>query len=211
MDLPAEQPMTLHQVNNCVSQAVRQYPQIHPLLVKTLLATEGGQIGTIRRNTDKSYDLGPMQINTIHLPDINKRHGYSGRDLVIDGCKNIMAGTGILADRLRETKGNIWLAMGNYHSKTPSKRGVYLKKIAESYVRLLEGRRNGEEAKAIGRTTNWGRGASATGFPSLSALETAIGLPLAKKVLPPNPTRKSPPQNRVIAIDNANSNLRFTE
>jgi soluble lytic murein transglycosylase-like protein len=81
--------------------------------------------------------MGIMQINTIHLPDINRSFpGKGWRDVAFSPCINIGIGTWILAQRMSETS-NYWEGVGNYHSKTPKYRTIYLKKVYKAYKRLL--------------------------------------------------------------------------
>lgn len=169
MDMHAETPMTLYQVNVCTQYANQRYPTASTLAIKVLLATEGGQIGTIRKNTDDSYDLGPMQINTIHLVDIRHEFGFTARDLVYNPCKNILVGTWLLSKHILAYPGAIWKAIGSYHSKTPRVREIYLSKARKSYVRLIQGIKDGRESKALGRTTNWGREVVYAPSPLLSS------------------------------------------
>lgn len=211
-DFPVEQPLTMMQVDYCVTAAARQYEGVSPWMLKTILAVEGGQIGTIRRNTDRSFDLGPAQINTIHLKDIATELRFSARQLVFDPCKNIAAAAWLISKHMKDTGGRYWLALGNYHSKTPSVRAIYLRKVAEAYSRLLVASRSGREAQAIGRTTNWGRDPSMV-VPSLSKLEEiidnnpgAITAPVGRSI-----ARKEPQKPRVVAIDNRRKTLRFID
>ena len=217
--LPPEQPMSMIQLNACVTEASRQYEGVSPLMLKTVLAVEGGQVGTIRRNTDNSLDLGPVQINTVHLPDIASTLGYSARDLLLDPCKNIKVGAWLLYKHLKDTDGRYWLAMGNYHSKTPSLRLTYLRKIAQAYSKLIVGIRNGQEEQAIGRSVNWGRspGFGSSEVPSLALLESMIdgtnptGKALPSGVIPRTIAKKEPPRPRVVAINNQRKTLRFID
>ena len=217
--LPPEQPMTLMQLNFCVSAAARTYEGVSPLMLKTVLAVEGGQVGTVRKNTDGSFDLGPMQINTINLKDIASATGFSARDLLLDGCKNIKAGAWLLYRHLKDTDGSYWLAMGNYHSKTPSHRLAYLRKIADAYRGLIIGIRSGQEEKAIGRTVNWGRASQldSTEVPSLALLESIIdgsnpaGKAYVAGTIPRTIAKKEPSRPRVVAINNQRKTLRFLD
>ncbi|WP_338924233.1 lytic transglycosylase domain-containing protein (plasmid) [Pseudomonas silesiensis] len=211
-DFPPEQPLTLMQIDYCVSQAAKQNPGASPWMLKTLLAVEGGQIGTIRKNTDGSYDLGPMQINTIHVPTIYRQLGITARELVFNACKNIFAGAWILSGHMKDSDGRYWLAMGNYHSKTPSRRAIYLKKVGEAYTRLVVLSRTGRESEAIGRSTNWGRDPSMV-VPSLTRLEQIIGdnpgalqAPMGRPI-----ARQEPPKPKVVTIDNRRKTLRFID
>lgn len=214
MDYSGETPMTLAEVNNCVDQAVGRYDNVHPLMIKTLLSVEGGQLGTVRRNTDKSYDVGPMQINTIHADSIKKTFGYSMRDIAIDGCKNIMVGAWLLSGHLKESSNKLWLSMGNYHSKTPSLRRNYLKKIANAYLSLVDGIRSGTEAQAIGRTVNWGKRTTKSVVPSLAELEQLLGEPISGAESG-SPKRRADipkkPEPKILKIDNQEKKLRFID
>jgi len=217
--LPPEQPMTMMQLNYCVTAAARSYEGVSPLMLKTVVAVEGGQIGTVRKNKDGSFDLGPMQINTINLPDIAKATGFTARDLLLDGCKNIKAGAWLLSRHLKDTDGSYWLAMGNYHSKTPSLRLTYLRKIADAYRGLIVGIRSGQEEQAIGRTVNWGRNprSDSSEVPSLALLESIIdgtnpkGTPYQAGAIPRTIAKKEPPRPRVVAINNQRRTLRFID
>lgn len=217
--LPPEQPMTMMQLNYCVTAAARAYEGVSPLMLKTVIAVEGGQVGTVRKNTDGSFDLGIMQINTINLKDIAKNLGFSARDLLLDGCKNIKSGAWLLSRHLKDTDGSYWLAMGNYHSKTPPLRLKYLRKIADAYRGLITGIRSGQEAQAIGRTVNWGR-SSHPGYgevPSLALLESIIdgsnpsGKAYPAATIPRTIARKEPPRPQVVAINNQRKTLRFLD
>lgn len=214
MDYSGEAPMTMHELNYCVDQAVSRYDNVHPIMIKTILSVEGGQIGTVRRNTDRSYDVGPMQINTIHAKDIAKEFGYSMRDIAVDGCKNIMVGSWLLSKHLKQNANRVWLSMGNYHSKTASLRRIYLKKLATAYVSLVEAIGKGNEASAIGRTVNWGRPSGKPFVPSLDELEKLIGqeVPSYPKGLstPSSPPVKKPVK-QVMNINSQDNSLRFID
>ncbi len=220
-DMPPEQPLTMLQLNYCVASATMAYKDVSPLMIKTLLAVEGGQIGTVRKNTDKSLDMGPMQINTVHLNDVAKAHGFTAKDLIFDACKNIKVGAWLLSNHLKNAKGSYWLAMGNYHSKTADKRSTYLLKVAKAYSDLLVGIRNGKEAQAIGRTVNWGKNPEKSeAVPSLSLLEDILDgkVPLdhspdhSLKVKQKRESKKEIIQSpKVVAIDNQRKSLRFLE
>lgn len=217
--LPPEQPMTMMQLNHCVVAAARSYEGVSPLMLKTVISVEGGQVGTIRKNSDRSLDLGPMQINTINLKDIDSEMGYSARDIAFDGCKNIKAGAWLLYRHLKDTDGSYWLAMGNYHSKTPSLRLTYLRKIADAYRGLIVGMRTGQEEKAIGRTVNWGRNPQmdSVEVPSLALLESIIdgtnpsGKAFTAAAIPRTIAKKEPARPRVVAINNQRRTLRFID
>ena len=123
-------------IEQCVAQASRYY-NVHPLIVYSIIDVEGGKVGTISENTDGSYDLGIMQINTIHLPDIQRQFGLSWEHVAYHPCINIGIGTWILHQRIKEA-GDLWKGVGNYHSKTPSKHRIYMAKFQKAYKRRYD-------------------------------------------------------------------------
>ena len=174
----SEIPVDINTLNVCVASASTQYG-IHQNIIKSLIAVEGGRIGTRSRNSNGTYDMGIMQINTIHTDSIKKNLGYTAQEIIMDPCKNIMAGTWILWQRIKESPQKIWVAVGNYHSKTPRHRHNYLKNVEDAYSRLLPVFGKPGESKAIGRTTNWGNAeilaqADPSAFPSISELEALV-------------------------------------
>ena len=72
VNLPPSRAAPTSVVDSCVKKSSIHY-KLNPLVLKAILKVEGGKIGTVSKNTNGSYDLGLMQINTIHLPDIKKR------------------------------------------------------------------------------------------------------------------------------------------
>lgn len=123
------------QANNCWSLSAQKH-KIDPLLLMAYGTVESSLRGGIEsRNTNGSYDLGIMQINTIHLPYF-KKMGYSRSDLKNDNCKNIMAAGYLVKDSFRRYGYNI-NGIGGYHSNTPHLRLSYAKKVLREYNKLL--------------------------------------------------------------------------
>ena len=107
---------------DCLQQAADHY-KVPAALVRAILKTEGGRPGQEVRNTNGSFDLGPMQINTAWLPTLASR-GISRPMLRDDYCVNVAVGTWILARELQRlpaqaSPGQVWQTMANYHSHTP--------------------------------------------------------------------------------------------
>lgn len=78
----------------------------------------------VNRNKNGSVDVGLMQINSCWAD----RLGPTWNDL-FDPCTNVMTGAWVLRQCVNEY-GNTWLAVGCYHSRTPSRRDAYASKIA---------------------------------------------------------------------------------
>ncbi|MEA2745645.1 MAG: hypothetical protein QOF90_3346 [Acetobacteraceae bacterium] len=107
-----------------------------PRVLPAILAVEGGQPGSMHLNKDKSEDLGVMQINTLWIASLAGRTGLPQavvRDrLVYDSCFNIAAAGLIMRKYLNEAKGDLLLAVGNYHSHTPILNQTYQVKVMDA-------------------------------------------------------------------------------
>jgi len=117
----------------CIMLASQTY-EVPPAVLVGIYQAEGGRIGQEVRNTNGSYDLGPMQINTIWLGDLSKRWGISkdaARAKVRDDpCANVDVAAWILRGHLNETK-NLGQALSHYHSRTPRHGKKYKKRVLD--------------------------------------------------------------------------------
>lgn len=112
----------LQVIATCVVLAAQAY-SIPPEILFSIHKVEGGQIGqVVGPNTNGSYDIGPMQINTIWIPELADHWGVDKetafewvRD---DACTNTGVAAWILRNHLDET-GDIAQAIAHYHSRTP--------------------------------------------------------------------------------------------
>lgn len=130
-------------MSRCVAVAAKTY-NIPPIVLRALHRQEGGKIGTISRNTDGSFDLGPMQINTINLPAIKSAFPFlTWRHIVYEPCVNVMVSAWFLRQKIDGRGGNLFEGVGDYHSRTPAKRIVYLR----SFLRHYDDIRNSEHEK----------------------------------------------------------------
>lgn len=75
----------------CIVRAAAHY-RAHPDLVRAIIRTEGGTTGKVSYNKNGSYDMGLMQINSIHLAELSK-FGITRDMLVNNECLNIFIGT----------------------------------------------------------------------------------------------------------------------
>jgi len=113
---------------DCLQQAADHY-RVPVALVRAILKTEGGRPGQAVRNTNGSYDLGPMQINTAWLPTLQMR-GITLPMVRDDYCVNVAVGTWILAREMQRippqaSTGQVWQAVAGYHSRTPEHNARY--------------------------------------------------------------------------------------
>lgn len=118
-------------LKTCALAAARRY-HLHEQLFLAVLATEDGHVGQSHRNDDGSYDFGPAQINSIHLPELNKL-GITREQVINDGCLNLHIGAWLLARALDgqspSDPGEFWRRVGNYNSATPVHNVTYQAKV----------------------------------------------------------------------------------
>jgi hypothetical protein len=73
-------------------------------------------------------------INTCNLDELAAQ-GFSPEAILRDGCVNAHAAAWILR-REYERTGNIWTAIGAYHSRTPSLRDAYAARVKKHLARM---------------------------------------------------------------------------
>lgn len=134
--LPKPFPAPATVVEKCV-KASSQYFRVPPSVIKAILEVEGGKVGTLSKNRNGSYDMGLMQINTVNLKWIKSRFPSVGwKELTYNPCVSIGVGTWILSEQIKGAD-SFWIGVGNYHSKTPRFRNIYLKKVAVAYKKQI--------------------------------------------------------------------------
>ena len=99
-----------------------------------ILATEGGKTGEALSNKNGTWDMGPFQVNTVHLNELAAM-GISPDAVLRDGRVNAYAAAWLLRKEYRRT-GNLWRAIGAYHSRTPHRRDAYLRRVKSNLERL---------------------------------------------------------------------------
>lgn len=98
------------------------------------LATEGGKTGEALSNKNGTWDMGPFQVNTVHLNELAAM-GISPETVLRDGHVNAYAAAWLLRKEYRRT-GNLWRAIGAYHSRTPHRRDAYIRRVKSNLERL---------------------------------------------------------------------------
>lgn len=115
----------------CLMLASQTY-SVPPAVLVGIYKAEGGQIGQEVKNTNGSYDLGPMQINTIWLPELADKWGVTKTTarkwLRDDACTNVSVAAWILRGHLNET-GSLSKAIAHYHSRTPRHGNRYKSRV----------------------------------------------------------------------------------
>jgi lysozyme-related protein Hpa2 len=111
---------------DCFDTAAK-YEHVNPLILRGIATVESqNNPHATHRNKNHTVDFGMMQINSIHLKELNKR-GVHRRDLM-NACKNIYTGAWLLKREVVKY-GDTWKAVGGYHSETPHERDRYANKI----------------------------------------------------------------------------------
>jgi hypothetical protein len=117
----------------CLMMAANTY-SVPPQVMIGILNVEGGHVGQeVGPNSNGTYDLGPMQVNTRWLPDLAKYWGIdqktARRWVRDDACVNLHVSAWILRQKLDESGGNLFAGIARYHSATPSKGPSYAYKV----------------------------------------------------------------------------------
>lgn len=116
------QPVT----TQCIVQTAQRF-DLPESVLRAILKVEGGKAGELRFNTNGTYDIGPMQVNSIWLPKFSKY--VSAEQIFYDGCANLQVGAWILRYNINRAKGDVWQGIGSYHSSTPIHQDKYKTKI----------------------------------------------------------------------------------
>lgn len=116
--------MAIIDTKDCIHQAAQCF-SINPILLKAIILQESGcNQNAIHYNSNNTYDVGVMQINSIHFQSFSK-FGISKEEIKRDSCTNVFSGAWILNQRIKEYGYN-WEGIGTYHSKTPRIRDKYI-------------------------------------------------------------------------------------
>lgn len=129
--LPSDDPATAA----CIQTAVQSF-QIPELPLWIILDVERGTLGKVSGNTNGSYDIGPMQINSTWLPRLAKL-GVTEDRLLNDLCTNIYVGAWVFTHEYRRFNGDVGKAIAHYHSPTPRHQQRYLGLIQGAIQRRL--------------------------------------------------------------------------
>ena len=79
---------------------------------------EGGRPGQWVRNTNGTYDVGPMQFNTAYLRTL-AASGILPLHVEGPGCYPYELAAWRIGRHILEDEGDLWTRVSNYHSRTP--------------------------------------------------------------------------------------------
>ncbi|WP_347555026.1 lytic transglycosylase domain-containing protein [Robbsia sp. KACC 23696] len=125
----------------CFERAGARY-RIDPPLLEAIATVESNlRPDALHRNTDGTWDIGLMQINSIHLPGLARR-GIDRESLLGKPCLSVMVGAEILA-ALIARHGYGWTAVGAYNAGSAPRRAKarrrYIQRVWSHYGPLRQG------------------------------------------------------------------------
>jgi len=137
------------QITNKCKTMVSDKLSLPEFILDTYLLTEGAPAGHIRENSDDTYDIGPMQINSINWPIFYQEFGVTPLEIRFDGCINLAAGAYLIRkqlDRYSKKSMDSWeiffKVAANYHSKTPEVNQRYKEKWIQNFHIVLKRKLN---------------------------------------------------------------------
>jgi len=128
-DAPGAVPLTV----GCIADAAHAAGLPLAALIG-ILAAENGRTGEALQNDNGTWDLGPFQVNSIHVNELAAM-GIAPEAVLQNGCVNAYAAAWVLRREYDRT-GDIWRAIGGYHSRTPHRRDAYIARVKAHLTRL---------------------------------------------------------------------------
>lgn len=120
---------------HCINESAYEY-HIPAKLIIAVLNVEQGRVGMAKKNSNGSYDLGPMQINTSWWPKFD-RMGLSEASVRYDACTNVRVGAWILSKNIADGS-NLYRGIGDYNSQTMKYNQRYTILVREKYTQLKQ-------------------------------------------------------------------------
>lgn len=111
---------------------------VSPLVLWAIAKVESGfNPWALNRNSNGTWDVGIMQINSSWIPVLRQYGLYDTRH-IWNPCYNIHVGAWILSECVRR-HGYTWEAIGCYNARSYSKRVSYSRKVYEALKPYLAG------------------------------------------------------------------------
>ena len=118
-----EMPPPINELIICSISAAVKY-EIPANIVLAVAEKEGGKPGQWVKNSNGTFDVGPMQFNTSYLGEL-ARYGITANDVAASGCYSFDLAAWRLRKHMRNDKGDLWTRAANYHSRTYRYNVVY--------------------------------------------------------------------------------------
>jgi soluble lytic murein transglycosylase-like protein len=120
-------------IPHCINHAAIVY-HIPAKLIISVLHAERGKVGQIAKNKNGTYDIGPMQINSSWIPEL-ERYGISEKEILYDACTNIKVGAWILGKKIAN-RNSLLTGIGDYNSHTLKHNQAYSQQIRINYTKI---------------------------------------------------------------------------
>lgn len=111
--------------------------QVPSNVILAVAQKEGGKPGQWVRNTNGTYDVGPMQFNTSYLKDLAK-YGIKAKHVAASGCYPYELAAWRIGMHIRRDDGNFWRRAANYHSRTYKYNQIYRSDLKKKAFRWGE-------------------------------------------------------------------------
>ncbi|APZ44559.1 lytic transglycosylase domain-containing protein [Acidihalobacter ferrooxydans] len=118
----------------CLMRAAHAY-HLSPWAIIGIMKAEGGKPGQIVRDANGTFDMGPMQINSLWLPRLASQ-GITAQELASNGCLNVKVGAAILRLNINQAGGNLVKGIGWYHSRIPTLAQQYRLRVSRQLERI---------------------------------------------------------------------------
>ena len=118
---------------HCINEAAIEY-KVPAKLIISVLNVERGKIGLKKPNTNGTYDLGPMQINTSWWPKLYA-YGITPQEVLHNPCTNVKVGAWILGKSIANGH-DLLSGIGDYNSHTRFYNKHYTQQVRINYTRL---------------------------------------------------------------------------
>lgn len=115
----------------CFAEAANRYGVNEQLLIAIAKVESGFNPNARHVNTDKTTDIGLMQINSSHLPELGK-YKITEQSL-LNPCTNVHVGAWVLAQSIR-FYGSNWRAVGAYNAGLRADREA----VRQTYARKVD-------------------------------------------------------------------------
>jgi hypothetical protein len=109
-------------ISQCINEVALTY-HVPAKLIISILEVEQGKVGQVVKNTNGTYDIGPMQINSTWLPELEK-YNITQQDIQFNACANITVGAWILSKKIAN-RDDVLVGIGDYHSHTEKLNKTY--------------------------------------------------------------------------------------
>ena len=106
-------------------------------IVLAVAEKEGGKPGQWVKNSNGTYDVGPMQFNTSYLYHL-KPYGNTAVDVEQTGCYPYELAAWRLRSHILHDRGDLWTRVANYHSRTPSHNARYRRGLMRKAAKWAE-------------------------------------------------------------------------